>query len=93
MASAAGLVLAAGGITAANEVLFAPAASHKAPAFQWRIVPATLLLAMAFGGLESAGAAKLAQGLGWTMLVTVTLAPVGHAPSLVENVGKIFGKK
>ena len=56
MASAAGLVIVAGGITAANEVLFAPVASGKAPAFQWRIVPATVLLAMAFGGLEKAGA-------------------------------------
>lgn len=93
MASAAGLVIVAGGITAANEVLFAPVASGKAPAFQWRIIPATFLLAAAFGGLESAGVAKLAQGLGWTMVLTVTLAPVGNAPSLVENVGKIFGKK
>lgn len=93
MASAAGLAIVAGGITAANEVLFAPVASGKGPQFQWRIVPATLFLAMALGGLESAGAGAMARGLGWTMVLTVTLAPVGNAPSLVENAGKILGKK
>lgn len=93
MASAAGLVLVAGGLTAANEVVFAPAAGGKASPFQWRIIPATFLLAAAFGALESAGAAKLAQGLGWTLIVTGMVAPVGNAPSFVENVGKVFGKK
>lgn len=92
--SAAGLALAAGGLTAANEVLFAPAAGTGKPDFQWRIVPATLFLAMAFAAIESAGpeAATIARGLGWIMVTTVVLAPVGNAKSPVENIGAIVGK-
>lgn len=91
MASATGLVLTAGAITAANEVIFAPVANPgKAPAFNWRIIPATVLLAMALGGLENLSE-KLAQGLGWGMVLTVVLAPVGNAPSPIENVNKTLG--
>lgn len=91
MASAAGLVIVAGGLTAANEVIFAPIASHKAPDFQWRIVPATLLLAMALGAMESAGIGTLAKALGWGTVLTVTIAPVGNAPALIDNINKVMG--
>jgi hypothetical protein len=91
MPSATGLVLAAGGITAANEVVFAPIANPgKAPEFNWRIIPATILLAIALGGLENLSG-KLAQGLGWGMVLTVILAPVGNAPAPIENVNKVLG--
>ena len=91
MASAPALVLTAGAITAANEVVFAPITQPgKAPAFNWRIIPATVLLAMALGGLENLST-KLAQGLGWGMILTVTLAPIGNAPSVMENVNKALG--
>ena len=92
MASAPALVLVAGGITAANEVLFAPVASGKAPAFNWRIVPATVLLAIALGGLENVSD-KIAQLLGWSMVLTVTLAPIGNAPAPIENINKALGFK
>jgi hypothetical protein len=90
MASAPALVLVAGGITAANEVLFAPVATGKAPAFNWRIVPATVLLAIALGGLENVSD-KIAQLLGWSMVLTVTLAPIGKAPAPIENINKALG--
>ena len=90
MASAAGLVVTAGAITAANEVLFAPVATHGTPEFNWRIIPATVLLAMAMGGLEHLSS-KLAQGLGWGMVLTVLLAPIGNAKSPFENANKALG--
>lgn len=90
MASAPALVLVAGGITAANEVLFAPVASGKAPEFNWRIIPATALLAIALGGLENVSD-KIAQLLGWSMVLTVTLAPIGNAPAPIENINKALG--
>jgi hypothetical protein len=91
MASAPSLVLFAGAITAANEVLFAPAANPgKAPAFNWRILPATVLLAIAMGGLENVSN-KIAQMLGWSMVITVTLAPIGNAPAPIENINKAMG--
>ena len=90
MASAPALVLTAGAITAANEVLFAPVASGKAPEFNWRIIPATILLAIALGGLENVSD-KIAQLLGWSMVLTVTLAPIGNAPAPIENINKALG--
>lgn len=91
MASAPALVLVAGGITAANEVLFAPVANPgKAPAFNWRIIPATVLLAIAMGGLENVSD-KVAQLLAWSMVLTVTLAPIGNAPAPIENINKALG--
>lgn len=92
MASAPALVLVAGGITAANEVVFAPVANGKAPQFNWRIIPATAILAMMMGGLENVSS-KLAVGLGWIMVVTVVLAPVGNAPAPIENLNKTLGIK
>lgn len=92
MASAPALVLVAGGITVANEVVFAPVASGKAPNFQWRIIPAVAVLAVMMGGLEQVSD-KLAQMLGWTMVITVCLAPVGNAPAPIENLNKTLGIK
>jgi hypothetical protein len=92
MASAPALVLVAGGITAANEVLFAPVATGKAPDFNWRIIPATALLALAMGGLENVSS-NLAQLLSWTMVITVCLAPIGNAPAPIENINKALGIK
>lgn len=89
MASATGLALAAGGITAANEVLFAPLAGGKAD-FNWRIVPATLLLALALDGLGQV-APGFATGLAALTLVTVLLVPVGSAPTPIENAAKVLG--
>jgi hypothetical protein len=85
MGATTGPVLAIGGITAVNEVFF----THP-PAFNWRIVPATLGLALALGGLE-----KLAPGfavsLAWLALLGVLIVPVGKAPTPLENAAKLFG--
>jgi hypothetical protein len=90
MASAAGITIAAGAITAANEVIFAPLAGQGATGFNWRLVPATFLLAAGFSGLEKLSP-KLAVGLSTTALVTVLFARVGKAPAPVENVIKALG--
>lgn len=99
----AGLVLAAGGIAAANEVFFAPLAKPGAQTagqtasditanFNWRIVPATLVLALMLGGLEQA-APGFATGLGGLVLLSVLVVPIGKAPTPVENLSKIVAPK
>lgn len=91
-ASAAGIFLAAGAITAANEAVFAPVASGgKITAdFNWRIVPATLLGALALGGLAKI-APGFAAGLAGLVLLTVLILPVGKAGSPVQNASKMLG--
>ena len=92
MAETTGIVLAIGGITAANEAIFAPLAGHGTPweDFNWRVVPATAILAIAFGGLEkvSPGFAKM---LAYTALITSLLIDTGKAGSVVSNVDKVLG--
>jgi len=92
MARSTGIVLAVGGITAANEVLFAPLAGHGATwkAFNWRVIPATLGLALALGALEHA-APGFAIALAWLSLLTVLVMPFGNAPTPLENVLRVMG--
>lgn len=94
MARTTGIVLAVGGITAANEALFAPLAgtSRAAPwkAFNWRIIPATAGLALALGLLERA-APGFAVALAWLSLMTVLVVPAGRAPTPLANVLKMMG--
>ena len=90
MASAAGLVLTAGAITAANQVVFAPVADAAPVHFNWRILPATAILAMALGAFENISP-RFAEGLGWATIITVVLAPVGSGTAPVENVTKALG--
>jgi hypothetical protein len=92
MAQAAGIVIFTGGLTAANEVLFAPLAGHGTPwkDFNWRIVPATVLLAIAVSGLEKVSP-KLAVGISYTALITVLFARIGNAPAPLENLAKVVG--
>lgn len=94
MAQAAGIVVLAGGITAANEVVFAPLAGGGTPwkNFNWRVLPATGMLAFAISGLEKISP-KLAVGLASTILVTVLFARFGNAPAPLENVTKVLGYK
>jgi len=94
-----GLVLAAGGIAAANEVLFAPV-KHDAAGkidsnnfmerFNWRIIPATAVLALVFGGIEKA-APDFAVGLAGLTLLTVLIVPMGNAGTPIDNVVKTLG--
>jgi len=93
MASSTGLVLAAGGITAANEVLFAPLAGQGGSPwkdFNWRIIPATLGLALALGLLERI-APKFAVGLAGLTLAAVLIVPYGQAPTPLQNLLKVMG--
>lgn len=89
MARSTGPVLVIGAITAANEVLFAPAAGGKVN-FNWRIVPATAGLALALGLLERL-APDFAVGVAWLGVLTVLVVPVGNAPTPIQNANKIFG--
>ena len=96
MASAAGLVLAAGGIAAANEAIFVPIAagkdfttSLKTDTNLWRIVPATAILAMVLTGLEKISE-PLGKGLAGLVLLAVLIVPVGNAPTPIENAEKMI---
>lgn len=93
--SAAGWVLAAGGIAAANELVFAPLEGQGSPMgnFNWRIIPATGILALVLSGFEKV-APKFGTMLGATVLLVVLITPMGNAPTPLENVANVFsGKK
>lgn len=89
MAASTGPVLIAGCLTAANELVFAPAAGTRS-SFNWRIVPATAGLALALAGLERL-APQFAVGLAWLCVATVTIVPLGSAPTPLQNVTKVLG--
>jgi hypothetical protein len=95
MANSAGYALAAGGIAAANEVFFAPMAPQGAPftSFNWRLIPATAILAITLYGLEKISQ-PLGTGLGVMALMAVLIVPVGNAPTPIENLSRFaLGKK
>jgi hypothetical protein len=87
----AGMVLAAGGIAAANEAVFSTMAGGK-PSFNWRIIPATLILALVLGGLEQVSE-PFAKALAGMTLVSVIVLPYGHAPSPLDNAAKLVGTR
>lgn len=98
MSSAAGLVLAAGGIAAANEAIFAPMAggkdlqsSLKADTNLWKLIPATAILALMLTGLEKVSE-PLGKGMAALVLLAVMIVPVGKAPSVLENVAKVVNQ-
>jgi len=86
--------LAAAGIVAANEVIFAPAAAGQPlwTNFNWRIVPATAVAAITLAGLEQLSV-PLGKGLAMLALLAVLILPVGNAPTPVENATKMLGIK
>jgi hypothetical protein len=91
MASAAGLVLAAGGIAVANEVIFTPMEAGKGvdlQSFNWRIVPATAILALTLTGLEKISE-PLGVGLAGLTLLAVLILPVGKAPTPIDNLARL----
>lgn len=92
MAASTGYILAAAGIAAANEAIFAPAVAHKPlfVDFNWRIVPATAIAALALAGMEKISE-PLGKGLAMLALLAVMIVPVGNAPSPVENASKMLG--
>jgi hypothetical protein len=92
MGRAAGLVLAAGGVEIANEALFAPLSGHGTPwkDLNWRLIPATALLALALTGLENLAPA-FAVGLAGLTLAAVFIVPYGNAPTPLDNILKTMG--
>lgn len=97
MASAAGLVLAAGGIAAANEAIFAPITQHKdfttsikTDTNLWRLIPATAILALVLTGLENVSE-PLGKGMAGLVLLAVLVIPVGNAPGPLENMASFMG--
>lgn len=94
MAESTGYILAAAGIAAANEAIFAPAATGQPlwVNFNWRIVPATAVAALALAGLEQISI-PLGKGLAMLALLSVLMLPVGNAPSPIENASKMLGLK
>ena len=84
------LVLAAGAITAANEAFFAPAAGDKGVQFNWRILPATAIAALAVAGIDKLSP-KFGTSLGAAALITVFFASFGNAGSPITNLNKILG--
>ncbi len=96
MAKSTGIVLVVGGISFANQVVFAPLSGggdiKTDLASAWRIPVATLVAAAALGGLEQISP-KLAVGLAYISLVTVLFARLGSAPAPVENLLKVLGYK
>jgi hypothetical protein len=95
MASAAGLVLVAGGIAAANEVIFAPLETGKGvdvKSFNWRIIPAATILAITLTGLEKVSE-PLGAGLAGLTLLAVLIVPIGNAPTPIDNLSKLVGQR
>lgn len=94
MASSTGLILAAAGITAANEVIFIPANAGKPlwDDFNWRLIPATAVAVLTLSALEKLSP-PLAKGLAGLALLSVLIVPFGNAPSPVDNLSKMIGIK
>lgn len=92
MPASTGYILAAAGIAVANEIAFAPAAHGGQPDFHnfnWRIVPATAVAALTLAGLEKISE-PLGEGLAVLALLVVLIAPMGNAPSPVDNLLKML---
>jgi hypothetical protein len=89
-----GYVLAAGGIVLANEAIFVPLDTGVTPlqSINWRILPATAILALMLAGVESLNEG-FGAGLGMLVLLSVLVIPMGNAPSPLENLAKIAGGK
>lgn len=94
MAASTGYILAAAGIAAANEAIFAPAATGRPlwVDFNWRIIPATAVAGFTLAGLERISE-PLGKGLAMLALLVVLMVPMGNAPSPIANVSKMLGLK
>lgn len=81
--------MAAGGIVAANELLFAPVADSSFKVdFNWRLIPATGILALVLTGVEKISP-DFGNALGMLVLGAVLIIPVGNAPGPIDNIAKV----
>lgn len=90
-----GIILAAGITAAANEAVFAPVvngnkAVNIASTFNWRLIPATVILALVMGGLETV-APDFAVGLSGLAFAMVLVTPLGNAGAPITNLAKAVG--
>ena len=92
MASAAGLILAAGAIEFVNDALFVPIAEKKSPwlSINWRIVPATAVMALVLTGAEKLSP-RLGVGLAGLVLLSVLVIPYGNAPTPLDSISTVMG--
>lgn len=95
MKSAVAYVVAAGGIAFANDAIFLPMESGKPPLTEittsnWRIIPATAVLALLLGGVESVSP-EFGAGLGALVLLSVLVIPFGNAGTPLENLARFVG--
>jgi len=91
MAKSTGIVLAAGGISFANdwiEKTVQPQGGTATPNF--RIPVATLAVALIFSGIERLNE-RAAVGLSWIMLITVLVTPVHHGRAPLQNLALLAG--
>jgi hypothetical protein len=91
MAKSTGIVLAAGGISFANDWIekVAQPKANETPTPNLRIPVATLAVALVFAGIEQLNE-RAAVGLSWIMLITVLVTPIrGRAP--VQNLALLAG--
>lgn len=92
MQQAATLVLVAGGIALANEAVFAPLAENKPPfvGLNWRIVPATGILAAVLAGLDTLSPG-FGKGLAVLVLISALVIPYGNAPAPLDTISAVLG--
>lgn len=92
MANSTGYVLAAGAIVAANDAVFVPMQTGKPPwqTLNWRIVPATAILAIVLGGFESV-APEFGKRLGQLVLLAALIVPLSKGGSALSNLAKVMG--
>ena len=89
MTPAADIALITGVITGANELLFAPLAGEGTH-FNWRILPATGILALLIEGLSKISP-NLAMGVSVAALITALFSSFGNAGSPITNAAKALG--
>lgn len=92
MAESTPYILAAAGIVAANEVIFAPIVEHKQPLanFNWKLIPAVTIAGLSLAALEKLSP-PLGKGLAVLALLAALIMPFGNAPSPIDNASKALG--
>lgn len=92
MSTVTDIAFATGAVTAANELIFAPLSGDGTPwkNFNWRIVPATGVLALALYGIEQLSP-RIAMGLAVTSFITALITSFGKAPAPIVALSETLG--